>query len=350
MRITFILPGYPWKPGGGAKIVYEIANNLVKRGYQVNIVHPRNIGPTDNIKAMIRNWRDTLLKPRINWVAIDPRVNLLFVAEPTAAHIPDADFVFATYTPLAEYVLNYPAAKGKKCYLFQHNEFWFAKEKLAAIWRSDLLKVVVSRWLAEIGQAFGAKDIYYIPDAIDQGLFRVTKPIAGRPLRVSMLFSRWAWKGSADGVKALEEAKQKLPALAAVLFGIDKRTSAIPKWIEYYQAPAPKDLVENIYNGSSIHLCPSHSEGFALPPAEALACGCALASTDCGGNRDYAEDGVTALLSPPKEPAALARNILRLAADEALRARLAKAGGQRIEQFNWQRVADLYEKFFAANS
>ena len=115
-----------------------------------------------------------------------------------------------------------------------------------------------------------------------------------------MLYSETQVKGSHDGIRALEMAKRQAPQLAAVLFGVSARPKNLPPWIEYFSQPGIEELVGDIYNGSSIYLCPSWTEGWHLPPAEAMACGCAVVSTDIGGVRDYAEHGVTALLSPPR--------------------------------------------------
>jgi glycosyltransferase involved in cell wall biosynthesis len=112
-----------------------------------------------------------------------------------------------------------------------------------------------------------------------------------------------------------------------------------------YLRNLPETALVEIYNRCRVFVCSSLAEGFALPPAEAMACGCAVAMTDCGGNRDYAEHGMTALLSPPGNPEALAKNILRLLADDSLRVGLAQAGYARIREFTWERSADLLEGF-----
>ena len=158
-----------------------------------------------------------------------------------------------------------------------------------------------------------------------------------------MLYAMAECKGSADGLRALRTAKEKHPELSAVLFGIPKRPPGLPGWIDYFQNPTPHDLVNEVYNSSSIFLCPSRVESFALPAPEAMACGCALVTADCGGNRDYTEDHVNALISPPREPALLARNLVRLLSDEELRLHLAQNGQARIQQLSWEQSANKLE-------
>jgi glycosyltransferase involved in cell wall biosynthesis len=158
-----------------------------------------------------------------------------------------------------------------------------------------------------------------------------------------MLWSPAALKGGADGVAALEAAHREVPQLEAVLFGVTARPPALPLWIEYVHNPSRPELVERIYNASSIYLCPSWSEGWHLPPAEAMACGCAVVSTDIDGVRDYARPGETALLSPPHDPAALAANLVQLCRDEEERVRLAVAGHDVIAHCTVELSLDAFE-------
>lgn len=79
-----------------------------------------------------------------------------------------------------------------------------------------------------------------------------------------------------------------------------------------------------------------------------MACGCAFVGTDSGGPRDYADDGVTALLSPPGEDAPLIANLLRVVEDDELRGRLQSAGRSRIAGFSWDRTGDLMNRVLEA--
>jgi glycosyltransferase involved in cell wall biosynthesis len=164
-----------------------------------------------------------------------------------------------------------------------------------------------------------------------------------------MLASPLPWKGTSDGLRALEEAKRRSPRLTALLFGTGTRPKGLPAWVSYFRDPPQTRLVDGIYNASSIYLCPSLAEGWALPPAEAMACGCALVSTDIGGVRDYAGHGTTALLSPVADTAGMAENLHSLLADALRREEIARAGKSRIGDFTWDRSTEALEQFISSN-
>jgi glycosyltransferase involved in cell wall biosynthesis len=160
-----------------------------------------------------------------------------------------------------------------------------------------------------------------------------------------MMCSHVPFKASRDGLAALEIAKQQFPDLKVVLFGSSYRPLWVPGWMTYKSDPPQNEIVDRFYNGSSIMVSPSLTEGFGLPAVEAACCGCALVATDTDGHREYVTHGDTGLLSPPQDPRALASNICALLADDALRIRLARAANTFVKQYSWQRSADLMESF-----
>jgi glycosyltransferase involved in cell wall biosynthesis len=141
----------------------------------------------------------------------------------------------------------------------------------------------------------------------------------------------------------LSIAKEKHSDLDVAIFGPKAhRPKGLPPWMQY-RGGLSNAAVAQIYNESLVFVCSSVAEGFALPPAEAMACGCAVASTDCGGIREYAEHEVNALLSPVGDPKRLAANITRLLSDGELRERIALSGIERIRAFTWKRSTELLE-------
>lgn len=71
-------------------------------------------------------------------------------------------------------------------------------------------------------------------------------------------------------------------------------------------------------------------EGLARSLIEAMAYGVAPIVTDCGGSPELVVDGVSGLVVPVRDAAALAAALLRLHADPSLRRRLGAAARERI--------------------
>jgi glycosyltransferase involved in cell wall biosynthesis len=338
---------------GGFRVVYEYANRLTARGHTITVVHPRWLEHLPKQQFSLRGWvrerRDDakalLRRPQIDWQAIDPRVQLLYVHGLQIHRIPEGDAIMATSWSTVRPVIECPPNRGEKFYFIQGEESYHApKELVIKAWRAPVRKIVIAKWLVDFGREIGCDDLTYIPNAIAHERYKLTQPMTGRPKQVAMLFSSTLIKGSADGIEALRIVRQRHPSVRIVFFGVARRTSQVPEWAEYYRNPSQDFLINEIYNKSSIFLAPSWTEGFPLPPAEAAACGCAVVATDIGGFREYIHHGVTGLTSPAKEPAALAGKVCELLEDEPLRVRLATAGRDIVRRFDWDRSAELMER------
>lgn len=363
MKIIFVLPLYDESPVGGVKVVYEYANHLVRMGHEVTIIYPwqlkasstrcsplttlaRWLTPQSSLSAYLAK------KPDVNWTSVDDKVGLVKVPNLEARYMPNADAIFATAWQTSVYVNKCPSDKGAKFYLVMDFAPWLgSKSVLEQTWRLPLKKIAISSWLAEtvLQTGVSGEDIRLIPIAVDHDHFRVTNDIVERPARVIMLYSGHAYKRSTLGLSALLKCKDVVPNLQASLFGpVRKRPARLPSWIEYYGGISESQLVK-LYNAASICLCSSVAEGFALPPAEAMACGCAVVTTDCGGNRDYAQHEKTALVSVPDDFASLVSNTLRLLSDEELRVKIACAGRERMMDFTWEKSSQQLTEFIRYN-
>lgn len=354
LQITFLMPCYAWAPMGGFRIVYEYANRLVAKGHTVNVLHPRRLNYLPSVPFSVRTWVrnrrtafvELLFRPTINWHKIDPRVRMLYVPTSDACYIPHGDAVFATGWTTARSILELPLDRGQKFYLIQGYESYHAEKDLVdATWRAPLHKIVIANWLLQLGKELGCDDLACIPNGIDLNNYHIINPIACRPHQISMLFSPSPVKGSIDGFAALRIVRETYPHLKVVAFGTSRRMSWVPEWVEYYRDPQQDFIVSGIYNKSKVYMAPSLSEGFPLPPAEAAACGCAIAGTDIGGIREYIEHGTTGLLSPPSDPQALADNVLLLLKNEDLRLRLVNACLENLNRFSWDKSAFLMENY-----
>ncbi|HED66157.1 MAG TPA: glycosyltransferase [Planctomycetes bacterium] len=76
---------------------------------------------------------------------------------------------------------------------------------------------------------------------------------------------------------------------------------------------------------------PSHTEAFPRVLVEAANHALPCVATDVGGSREAVEEGKTGLLVPPRNPAALARGLERIATDRTLHASMAASALERYQ-------------------
>lgn len=353
--VNFVLPTPYTGPVGGFKVVFEYANALAARGWIPYITWPyiplgekvpRLMGhPLLWARRRAGHVLRSLYKSHdpSPWFQLDRRVQSRWAYSLESSDIPDASAVVATWWETAEYVARLPGNKGKKYYLIQHLETWGGPEdRVMATWKLPLRKIVIAKWLRSIADGLG-ESCTYIPNGLDFASFGIDVPPERRRRdRLMMLFHNSDWKGSEDGLRATEIARSRIPSLELDLFGTPPPPAGLPGWVSYHRNPPQREL-RSLYNRAAIFVAPSWAEGWPLPPAEAMQCGCALAATDIGGHREYAIDQKTALLAPAKRPEALADCIVRLATDPDLRVAIACNGRSHVKQFTWARATEALE-------
>jgi glycosyltransferase involved in cell wall biosynthesis len=92
-----------------------------------------------------------------------------------------------------------------------------------------------------------------------------------------------------------------------------------------------------LYNGAAMLVLPSLSEGFGLPPLEAMACGTpAVVSNNSSLAEIVGESGV---LFDPMSAGAIADAMLKVLTDKPLQAELGRRGQARAKQFTWEKTA-----------
>lgn len=90
---------------------------------------------------------------------------------------------------------------------------------------------------------------------------------------------------------------------------------------------------------------PSTTEGFGLPPLEAMILGCPAVVAPCGALPEVC--GAAVAYAEPHAPEAWAAEISRLADDPALRAALGKAGQAQASQYTWERATASLRRVLA---
>lgn len=192
--------------------------------------------------------------------------------------------------------------------------------------------------------------ISVVPVGVDHGVFRPRPGVATRPGRLVVTSSSDV---PMKGLVPLLEAVARLRATRAVelvVVGSPAPGGRVDRALQRLALGATvscvsgisDDALAQLYAQSQVAVVPSLYEGFSLPAIEAMACGVPVVTTTGGALPEVVgQNGVTALLVPPDDPGALASAIARLLDDAALRARLGRAGRERVlERYTWRATAE----------
>jgi len=391
MKITFILPGI--QLSGGLRVIFEYANRLKEGGHNVNLLYPLITIPGVyklSLKSLTRylDINNIQINNEVNW--FNPKVKLSRIwtlnvkyVKLVEKQIPDADIIIASSWETANLVNKLNEKKGQKFYLIQHYEIWDiwsnercwrkaekiernpSKRSLAmydvipenkelrrfknlvdTTYKLPLKKIVISSFLKDlIEEKFGEKVEALISNGVNHDNFYRDDSPERENLKICKICTpceHFMWKGVADGIKAFKIVKNRYPDIEFVMYGA-KRIKDTPKWIKVYERLLNDEELRKLYNNSHIFVYPSWTEGFGLPPMEAMACGCAVVSTDVGAIPDYAINNKTVLTSPPRDPKALANNIIKLIENKDKRNKIAENGYNHVKKFAWARSTDKLE-------
>lgn len=107
-------------------------------------------------------------------------------------------------------------------------------------------------------------------------------------------------------------------------------------------------LLPEIYNRFTISNSNSNRESFGVAAVEAMACGIPVQVSDADGFAEVVEDGVTGLIAPKGDVAAIAENMYRLLTDNKLRREMSLNAVDRVRRlYEWQNNVDEMLKIYA---
>jgi L-malate glycosyltransferase len=321
--------------------IYEFANGLSRRGHNVNLVH------LPIVKGHIERLED------LQWFRFEPGVEHHINDSSEPNELPDADFIevtgielFGGSNPETLRATALPASAGLP-FLFVQGFGIFPSDVDDRAFRAPFPKICIARWLVDVvvGKGVAPDQVAYVPYGLDHSSFRLVRPIEHRPQQVAMLYNAHPIKGANFGLKAIEEVQRRMPDVRAVVFGNQDPVHRLSPGVTFVKLPPRRVLVEEIYNGSSVFVCSSISEGFGFCAIEAMAGGCAVVTTDNGGSDDYAVDGETALVCAPRDVVGMADRVEQLLRDDVLRTALATRGCESVRRFDWDESARRLEEF-----
>jgi len=221
--------------------------------------------------------------------------------------------------------------------------------------RSRLHVAAPSQWLMDKATrsilADGIAEARVIPNGIDLGVFqRGNKEEARAALALPMdatvllttafFFSTNRWKDFAT----LRAAVERLPSEVILLALGESGPSEILGRAEVRMMPFEADpsLVARYYQAADLYVHAAKADTFPTTVLEALACGTPVVASAVGGIPEQIMDGVTGLLVPPGDPAALSEAIESLLLDPTRRAQMEEAAAAAGAAFSLERMTDAY--------
>ena len=315
MKVCVLTTSYPRHPGDVAgRFVEEAVEHLREAGVEVSVVSPASFrhfgiaygdGIANNLRA--RPWKALLLP-----------LFLLSFARAARRAARDADVVHAHWLPsgIAGLATRKPLVVqlwGTDVELARRLP-WVSRPVLR---RADVV-VCASKALAEDAHTLGAREIRLIPSGVE------IPEVVGDPdepphvLYVGRLSEE-------KGVRDLAEAARGLPL---VVVGDGPLRHLLPQSVGF----VPHDELGRYYERAAAVVVPSRREGYGVTAREAMAYGRPVVATAVGGLPDAIDDGVTGLLVPPRDPAALRAALERLLRDSDLRVQLGEAARARASR------------------
>ncbi|MEX2271769.1 MAG: glycosyltransferase [Vicinamibacterales bacterium] len=154
-------------------------------------------------------------------------------------------------------------------------------------------------------------------------------------------------KGHRHFVAAAARVLRKVPDARFLIVGEGDERAALEAQIRHLKLEKHVVLtgwradVLSLHKAFDLFALSSVTEGLGTPLLDAMACRRAVVATRTGGVDEAVDEGRTGLLVEPHDEPALARAIVTLLQDDAMRARMGEAGRARVEErFSVERMID----------
>lgn len=280
--------------------------------------------------------------------------------------------VVHVHTPVAAAVGRLAAAAARtRIVIYTAHGFYFHDRmspgaRIAATWAERAMGRLTHMLLtqsaedaqAAIREGIAPQDrVRWISNGVDVGRFSPPGPEGARSAReawgiaphervVGFMGRLVREKGILELVDALRSLSRDVPSLVLLVAGDsaaagdrDQETAALVRRMAEDGGLPYRivftgfiDDVEKMMSAVDVFALPSHREGMPRSVIEAMACGRPVVASDIRGCREEVLHGVTGLLAPAGDAAALADALGRVLSDPAAAAEMGRQGRQRAEE------------------
>ncbi|ACP44913.1 glycosyl transferase group 1 [Sulfolobus islandicus Y.G.57.14] len=380
MKISFVL--ITTSLAGGVRYVFEVANGLKNRGYNVKILslagdHSWFKGlkvevvykePIMNkISKTLYNLYKVYNLIKLKNSKIKPYDSLLIFNSLLGIK---SDLV----VELAEFIQNFDSDITIATYYLTAFSVWFSQSKRPLYLMQDFPELVENnegkiglnmfKLSLKLPFSFVTVSSYTKQLILDNNptarvtianpgvnleVFRPKRELQNDNKRRVMLILRGQkQKGDNIGLEVLKIVNKKIP-IHAIIVGSKNLVKTYSKTIGIdfsytVFSNVDDEKLSRLYSSADAFIFTSYAEGFGLPPLEAMACGTPVVMSDNKGSRDYAVNGYNALVSQPGDVKSLSDNLIKVLQDDKLREKLIENGLETAKRFTWSSTVNNFEK------
>ena len=337
MKIAFIMPGRT--SSGGVRCISIIGQRLLDRGHEVRILCRK---PERSFRDWCRSLQGKLLyRTAPDWIRQFHGPVEDFDDLTQCAFHQDEVLVAVGMAECAQLDCLESLPKQKVQYL--HGSTPLAPELVKRALSLPLSKIVVASYLKDLveNQGRGEEVLAVIHNGVDPLEYFCCAPESERD-GVGTIYGIHPGKGPDTVFQVLDRLTAWRPEVPVRVFSTDRRPKQIQRR-RYWRNPALQ-CARDIYSRSLVWIVASRSEGFSMPVLEAMACGCVVIATDCGGPRDIIEDGINGFLVPVGDVDAIVSRVKLLLNDAETCHQMRLRALETVKHFTWDKCVGELEK------
>jgi glycosyltransferase involved in cell wall biosynthesis len=335
MKIAFVLPGSG--NSGGVRCTSIVAEMLRNRGHQVRILHEK---PEFSVLDWAKAARNRILYPATpTWLAQFKGPTVAF-KELSGCHFDEGEIIVAVGMIISARMNLLDSLENPKLQ-YLHGSTPDRLDRRKKAFSLPIPKIAVATYLRDLVEKEGKGEFLgVIHNGIDLGEYF---PSVSESLRdgVGTIYGSHPAKDPETVIETLQNLSKARPDVPLRVFSGDRRPRGISRRI-YLRQPTV-DQARGIYSRSQVWIMASESEGFSMPILEAMACGCTVVATDCGGPKDQIVDGQNGFLVPAGDVERIISRVLLLLDNPGLRIRIQKNALETVRQFTWEKCVDALE-------
>ncbi|HCC34730.1 MAG TPA: hypothetical protein DEQ02_03515 [Ruminococcaceae bacterium] len=318
---------------GGSKIILEHCNRLVEKGHKISVLSHM---------------------PKPGWFPLNNRVDFIQPAfdEVLCEHIPKCDVIVATYWKEVYECIEQQIAPV--VYFEQGDSHLFDPAAMDDHTMSHIKKQLQLAPFVYTVSSFAAQNLKdgfginaeVIPNAVDNAVFYPDPTLKSKnkkPVITAIGPDYIYFKRIPDIISAVNQLRGKGHDFEFIWItpgapGADISEPAVVNPEQHF--------IGDCLRRTDIYVCASLFESFCLPALEAMTCGAAVVTTDCGGVNEYVREDENALIIEKENVFDIAGKLELLLNDAELRSRLSEGALKTAEEFDWDITSGKLEEYY----